>query len=268
MKPPAFAYQEHTREKIFQPSEGKSQDQIQHATGHTSCLLQSSLCLTEMLRLDCSLEGTAHEPSNQQEIPGREDDPYAKKTALGWGVIGVVNPIKNKEDDSYCTCHRIASLEVNPSNGKRMYHFALKTKVKDIFQPVEVMKMFGTDFHKANEDGKALSHNDRNFIKKVKEGIHRRYDGHYKLPLPLRDERMMLPNNKELALSRIKELKGRLKHDSKYRKDYQGFMSEIIEKGYAERVLPEEPSLDNGRMWYIPHHGVYHPKKPGKMSCF
>ena len=23
-------------------------------------------------------------------IPGREDDPYAKKTALGWGVIGVV----------------------------------------------------------------------------------------------------------------------------------------------------------------------------------
>ena len=79
---------------------------------------------------------------------------------------------------------------------------------------------------------------------------------------------MMLPNNKELALSRIKKLKGRLKHDSKYRKDYQGFMSEIIEKGYAERVLPEEPSLDNGCMWYIPHHGVYHPKKPGKMSCF
>lgn len=181
------------------------------------------------------------------------------------GVIGVVNPIKNEEDDGHCSCHRIASLEVNPSNGKKMCHFALKTKVKGIFQPVEVMKVFETDFHEANRDGQALSHDDRKFIKKAKEGIHRRDDGHYELSLPLRDERMMPPNNKELALSRIKKLKGRLKHDSTYRKDYQGFMSEIIEKGYAERVPPEELSLDNGRIWYIPHHGVYHPKKPGKI---
>ena len=147
-------------------------------------------------------------------IPGREDDPYPKKTALGWGVIGVVNPIRNEEDDGHCSCHRIASLEVNPSNGKRMCHFVLKTKVKEIFQSVEVMKMFETDFHEANQDGQGLSHDDRKFIKKAKEGIHHRDDGHYELPLPLRDERMMLPNNKELALSRIKKLKGRLKHDS------------------------------------------------------
>ena len=79
-----------------------------------------------------------------------------------------------------------------------MCHFALKTKLKEIFQPVEVMEMFETDFHEANKDGQALSHDDRKFIKKVKEGIHRRDDGHYELPLPLRDERMMLPNNKEL----------------------------------------------------------------------
>jgi len=42
-------------------------------------------------------------------------------------------------------------------------------------------------------------------------------------------------------------------------------MSEIIETCYAERIPPEELSLDNGRIWYIPHHGVYHPKKPGKI---
>ena len=80
-------------------------------------------------------------------IPGREDDPYVKKTALGWGVIDVVNPTKNEEDDNHCSCHRIASLEVNPSSGK-MCHFALKTKVKEIFQPVEVIKMFEMDFHR------------------------------------------------------------------------------------------------------------------------
>ena len=103
-------------------------------------------------------------------------------------------------------------------------------------------------------------------MEKAKEGIQRRNDGHYELPLPLKDERTLLRDNKELALSRIKKLKGRLKHTATYRKNYQGFMSEVIENGYAERVPSEELSLDNGRIWYIPHHGVYRPKRPGKIS--
>ena len=102
-------------------------------------------------------------------------------------------------------------------------------------------------------------------MKKVKERIHHRNDGHYELPLPLKDKKMLLPNSKELALSRIKKLKGRLKHTARYRKNYQGFMSEDIEKGYAQRVPSEELSLDNGCIWYIPHHRVYHRKKPGKI---
>ena len=109
-------------------------------------------------------------------IPGRDDDPYTK-TALGWGVTGIVNPTKN-EDDNHCSCHRIASLEVNPSSGKKMCHFALKTKVKEMFQHVEVIKMFEMDFHETNKDGHALSHDDRKFTKKVKKGIQSRDDGH------------------------------------------------------------------------------------------
>ena len=38
-------------------------------------------------------------------------------------------------------------------------------------------------------------------MKKAKEGIHRRNDGHYKLLLPLKDEKTLPPNNEELALS-------------------------------------------------------------------
>ena len=68
-------------------------------------------------------------------IPGREDDPYTKKTALGWGVTGVVNPNKSEEDDNHCFFHGIASPEVQPSNGKRMCHFALKTQAKEVFAP-------------------------------------------------------------------------------------------------------------------------------------
>ena len=42
-------------------------------------------------------------------------------------------------------------------------------------------------------------------------------------------------------------------------------MKEMIDKGQAERVPDDELHLTNGRVWYIPHHGVYHPQKPDKI---
>ena len=42
-------------------------------------------------------------------------------------------------------------------------------------------------------------------------------------------------------------------------------MQEIVDGGYAERVPPEEVSLNNSQVWYIPHLGVYHPKKSEKI---
>ena len=44
-------------------------------------------------------------------------------------------------------------------------------------------------------------------------------------------------------------------------------MKEIINKGYTEKVPAEEVSLKNNYVWYIPHHGVYHPKKPEKIRA-
>ena len=102
-------------------------------------------------------------------IPGKEDDLYAKKTALGWGVIGVVNLNNHQEEDSSdCLCHRTLSLEVNPSTNKMMCHFALKTDVKEILNPFQLTKMFEQDFNETKKEGQALSHDDRKFIQKVR----------------------------------------------------------------------------------------------------
>ena len=38
-------------------------------------------------------------------------------------------------------------------------------------------------------------------------------------------------------------------------------MNNLLIKGYARRS-DKSPS---GKTWYIPHHGVYHPSKPGKI---
>ena len=40
-------------------------------------------------------------------------------------------------------------------------------------------------------------------------------------------------------------------------------MKKVIDSGYAERVPEQEATAtDRKSIWYIPHHDVYHPKKP------
>ena len=40
-------------------------------------------------------------------------------------------------------------------------------------------------------------------------------------------------------------------------------MEDMIKKGYAEKSDPK--TNQQGKTWLIPHHGVYHPSKPGKI---
>ena len=53
-----------------------------------------------------------------------------------------------------------------------------------------------------------------------------------------------------------------------YRNDYVALINEIINKGYAERVPQEILKTDPGKAWYIPHHGVYHPKSLTRSEWF
>ena len=43
------------------------------------------------------------------------------------------------------------------------------------------------------------------------------------------------------------------------------FINDMVDKEYAEKVPNESPNTEKRRAWYVPHHGVYHPKKPEKI---
>ena len=144
-----------------------------------------------------------------------------------------------------------------------MCPFAFKTQVKEMISPSDVSKMFTLDFIERQADDKPLSVEDRRFLRIAREGIHQSADGHFEMPLPLRNENLDLPNSKGLALNRLMKLRRRLSSDDQFRKDYCSFMEEIISSGYAERVPIDETT--SKQVWYIPHHGVYHKKKPGKI---
>ena len=53
-----------------------------------------------------------------------------------------------------------------------------------------------------------------------------------------------------------------LQTNKKMHEDYSLLMKNILNKGSAESC---GSSSGSGKTWYLPHHGVYHPKKPNKI---
>jgi hypothetical protein len=45
---------------------------------------------------------------------------------------------------------------------------------------------------------------------------------------------------------------------------YFAFMKDLLDKGNAEPV-PLQDVATSGPCWYLPHFGIYHPQKPGKI---
>ena len=89
-------------------------------------------------------------------------------------------------------------------------------------------------------------------------------DGHYYLPIPFKNKLHSFPNNKMLAEKRLSSLNSKLKIRNLTDK-YEQNIQVLLDKGYAEPVTPHEIDLNDGNVWYLPHHPVLSDKKPGKI---
>lgn len=85
--------------------------------------------------------------------------------------------------------------------------------------------------------------------------------GKYCLKLPFKKEEVCLLNNFAVARQRIQGLKKRFLHNAHFHQEYSKYVNELISKGYAERVPQQQLCCHSGKVWYILHHGVHHPKK-------
>ncbi|XP_048846374.1 uncharacterized protein LOC125717469 [Brienomyrus brachyistius] len=178
----------------------------------------------------------------RQVISGEEFEPYAVKTDLGWSIVGSKTS-HNSSRDVTGLCHRISVKEL-PS-----------------IAPTSIIKALEMDFLDTTSREKTVSQEDMQFLHLLSEKIQHNKEGHLEMPLPFR-VRPQLPNNRQLAMVRLKHLKRKMMKSSKYKEDYLKFMNSMFHDGDAEEVgdAPEEAIT-----WYIPHHGVYHPRKPEKI---
>ncbi|XP_071482161.1 uncharacterized protein [Diadema antillarum] len=187
--------------------------------------------------------------------------PYGIRTDLGWSIVGTMRPNYICEDDDHIgTSHRLMAREI-PDNlviDRKEVFLSEKTTTREQITPHQVRSLMEADFSDVNDEGTVLSQNDYKFLDILEKGIHKSSDGHYEMPLPFKDERPQLPNNKAQARSRLIQLERRFRHNMEYHKKYTEVMETLISKGYAESV---PVGNDESTTWYIPHHGVIQPNK-------
>ena len=171
------------------------------------------------------------------------------------------------------SCNRIVVQDVT-SGKMASHHFGITNEVKDVSAKQMLQRMYNQEFNESKlafmegigkTDIEEISFEDREFLKMMNENF-RKVGKHYELPLPLKNPATtILANNRYLAEKRLLSLKKTFLKDPDFFSDYKGFVEELIDKGYVTKSKKEAPE---GRKRYIPHHGVYHLSKPGKIRVF
>ena len=184
---------------------------------------------------------------------GPRGSPHATESMLGWIVWNLIrkNSLQSQEKKS---------LFVNAIDVEVISENEELTKLNSLVQ-----QSINFEFPERNiDDEKEDSFADKCFVEKTKSSIELK-ENHYYLNLPFKQDGIYLPNNFPQAKQRLNYLKKKMIKDSIFRDKYNDFMNQLLIKGYAEKVSGSNLPGTPGHVWYLPHHGVYHPRKPNKL---
>ena len=221
---------------------------------------------------------------------GPKGAPWAQKLALGWTISGQTC-LDLKDGPIHVQAKRtsvVTDSEVDVASTSDLIPFNLTTHVArtgvnkgaeyeivtcpntmiffESFTESSDAKNTAEDVYRVtqNDNDVGLSIEDRRFMVIMEKGIHKNKFGNWEMPLPFRSQNVSMPNNRGYAVKRLNGLLRTFKRKPQMEKDYVEFMLKMLDKGHAVPVPDEEisPSEHSGRIWYLPHFGVYHPKKP------
>ncbi|KAK3745741.1 hypothetical protein QZH41_006276 [Actinostola sp. cb2023] len=203
-------------------------------------------------------------------ISGNAEEPWAEEYKFGWTVIGCV--CKDKKDND-ATVNTISVNRVTVERETLLEHesnatdhnnrpavtspFANPVLTKDITSSKQLRKICGTEQVESMED--------RRFREVLSNGLHKNADGNWEVPLPFKSDNVTLPNNKKYCLRRLLSLKRNLMNNEKVKSDYLAFMQKNLDRGHASRVPVDQLTTTPGKVWYLPHFNVYHPRKPDQI---
>ena len=194
--------------------------------------------------------------------------PLAIKTPLGWVLKGsldsAIGPGLSKVQSFLLNRHR------NPTSLDNMED-VLVTEEGDIIPSSNGISCWDVDNlmswlksnQEAREFGMKYSAEDVVAYECMQRSISF-VEGRFELPLLWKDTSVVLPESLSMARKRLDGVWRRLLRDDNMREMYCKQMESVLSHDYAEKV-PEDEWDSVNRVWYIPHHPVVNPNKPGKV---
>ena len=104
-----------------------------------------------LIGYDCS-QGLA--PQDVILSDDRPEGPFALKTDLGWGIVGMVSPNSTWVDEDGVVSHRILT------RSEEGVQIVLPARVKELYSPAECLKMFESDFAGQADTGESSSQDE------------------------------------------------------------------------------------------------------------
>lgn len=122
---------------------------------------------------------------------------------------------------------------------------------------------YNYDFNEqASAEQEEMTREENKFVK-IMESSAQLQNGHYTFQMPFKGKDVSMPNNLGVDMQCVCGLKRRLQKDASF-EEYNNFLADVISNGNAEEVPQHQLETPTGKVRYIPHHGVYHPRK-GKL---
>jgi len=174
-----------------------------------------------------------HLHADQDVREGLPFEPVAKRTRLGWVVLGPgIDELRG-----------IPSVNFVNIDIQRMYD----------------LECLGVQAPNCSCPKTVLTKDDRRALE-IFEDTCENVDGRYVIGLPWKRDPTMLPNNKPLAEKRLRSLENSLRKDPVKADLYSQVMDDHLKRGWAEEVHDgddDESELE----YYLPHFAVYRPEK-------
>ncbi|XP_071579232.1 uncharacterized protein [Temnothorax nylanderi] len=158
---------------------------------------------------------------------GKKGEPDAFNTVFGWVLMGAVSPsLKVQSLHSFAT-----TLE------------SIDAAVGHLWKLEEV------------PEHSPYSEEDKRCREIFNQTTYRDHSGRFVVSYPFASDSPFFVDSRPIAINRLRALKRRFKSNKEFRDNYNAFMQDYLESGHME--LASDPLPANGRVYYLPHHGVY-----------
>ena len=176
---------------------------------------------------------------------GHPGQPVAILTAFGWTLAGSVKSVVKPERLHVMHIHRVLNADES-----------LNKRVEDWWRT----ESFSTKY----EDVTPRSREDKRAIETLERTV-KHVSGRYEVGMLWREQEVEFPDNRLMAVKRLESTERKLNRDKDLAKKYCAIIEDYVDKGYGRKLTAEEADVPTPKQWFLPHHPVRNPNKPGKV---